>query len=180
MTAHALEKHSDDGARSVSGDMLFGMGSKLLYAGTRVALPPLALSHMGLEDYGLWSTCFVLVSYVGMAASGFSLVYLRSTARLHQRDDRDGLGRLLSTGILSMAGVTVALMTLLVAAMPFLLDLFHVSPAQQPLARDLWLGAVGVFLADMSIGAFANVLHAIGKMRQEQTVWIWPSFWKRS
>jgi|GEM_PF-404540 len=172
MTAHALEKHSDDGARSVSGDMLFGMGSKLLYAGTRVALPPLALSHMGLEDYGLWSTCFVLVSYVGMAASGFSLVYLRSTARLHQRDDRDGLGRLLSTGILSMAGVTAALMTLLVAAMPFLLDLFHVSPAQQPLARDLWLGAVGVFLADMSIGAFANVLHAIGKMRQEQTVWI--------
>ena len=48
--------------------MLFGMGGKLLYAATRVALPPLALAHMGLADYGLWAACFVLVGYIGMAA----------------------------------------------------------------------------------------------------------------
>jgi len=152
--------------------MFFGMGSKLLYAVTRVALPPLALAHMGLEDYGLWSTCFVLVSYVGMAASGFSLVYLRSAARLHQQGDLVGLSRLLSTGIASMFVLTTALLAGLLLLMPTLLAAFHVETPQRALAQDLWLGAVAVFLADMSIGAFANVLHAIGKIRQEQTVWV--------
>ena len=32
--------------------------------------------------------------------------------------------------------------------------------------------AAGVFLADMSLGAFANVLHAVGRVRQEQQVWV--------
>jgi len=59
------------------------MGGKALYAVTRVALPPLTLAHVGLSDYGLWATCFVLVSYLGMTASGFTLVYLRRTAQHH-------------------------------------------------------------------------------------------------
>lgn len=152
--------------------MLFGMGGKLLYAATRVALPPLALAHMGLDDYGLWAACFVLVGYIGMAASGFTLVYLRGTAEHHARGDLAAIGRLLSTGMLAMAAVTPALLAALWLSLPALLDLFGVAPAQQALARLLWLGVVGVFLADMSLGAFANVLHAIGRVRQEQQVWI--------
>jgi O-antigen/teichoic acid export membrane protein len=158
--------------QSSVGDMCFGMGAKLLYAASRVALPPLALLHMGLADYGLWSTCFVLVSYIGMCASGFSLIYLRQTALHHQRGDLAAIGRLLSTGMLAMAGLACILMLGLYLATPALLDLFKVAPGQRELARDLWLGAVAVFLADMSLGAFANVLHAVGRIRQEQRVWV--------
>jgi O-antigen/teichoic acid export membrane protein len=154
------------------GDMLFGTGGKLLYAATRVALPPLALAHMGLADYGLWAACFVLVGYVGMAASGFTLVYLRSTARLHAQGDVAAIGRLLSTGMLAMGAVALALLALLWFALPALLDLFGVAEAQRALARWLWLGTLAVFLADMSLGAFGSVLHAIGRVRQEQTVWV--------
>ena len=89
------------------GDMLFGTGGKLLYAATRVALPPLALAHMGLADYGLWAACFVLVSYVGMAASGFTLVYLRRTALHYAHGDVAAIGRLLSTGMLAMGAVAL-------------------------------------------------------------------------
>lgn len=162
----------DTSHRSSAGDMLFGMGGKLLYAATRVALPPLALAHMGLADYGLWAACFVLVSYLGMAASGFTLVYLRGTAQHHARGDVAAISRLLSTGMLSMAGLTLALMAGLWLALPALLRLFNVDPAQQPLATQLWLGTAAVFLADMSLGAFANVLHALGRVRQEQKVWV--------
>jgi O-antigen/teichoic acid export membrane protein len=158
--------------RSSAGDMLFGMGGKLLYAATRVALPPLALAHMGLADYGLWAACFVLVSYVGMAASGFTLVYLRSTARFHAQGDVAAIGRLLSTGMLAMGALALALLALLWFALPGLLDLFGVAEAHRALARWLWLGTLTVFLADMSLGAFANVLHAIGRVRQEQKVWV--------
>jgi len=166
------EPGTDPPARGSAGDMLFGMGSKILYAVTRVGLPPLALAHMGLAEYGLWSACFVLVGYIGMAASGFTLVYLRTTAQHHAKSDIPAIGRLLSTGILSMGTLATLLLGGLWLGLPWLLNFFHVEPDQQPLATDLWLGAVAVFLADMSLGAFANVLHAIGRLRQEQQVWM--------
>ena len=152
--------------------MLFGIGGKLLYAATRVALPPLALAHMGLAEYGLWAACFVLVGYLGMAASGFTLVYLRGTARHHAAGDTAAIGRLLSTGMAAMAALALLLLGALALGMPWLLALFQVPAEQQAVARLLWLGAAGVFLADMSLGAFANVLHAIGRVRQEQKVWV--------
>jgi len=155
-----------------AGDMLFGIGGKLLYAATRVALPPLALAHMGLADYGLWAACFVLVGYLGMAASGFTLVYLRQTAQHHARGDVGAIGRLLSTGMLAMGVVTLVLLAGVWAALPALLELFSVPAAQRGLATQLWLGTAAVFLADMSLGAFANVLHAVGRVRQEQQVWV--------
>jgi O-antigen/teichoic acid export membrane protein len=160
------------GSGSSAGDMLFGIGGKLLYAATRVALPPLALTHMGLAEYGLWAACFVLVGYLGMAASGFTLVYLRGTARHHAAGDTAAIGRLLSTGTLAMAALTLLLLAALALALPVLLALFQVPAEQQAVARVLWLGAAAVFLADMSLGAFANVLHAIGRVRQEQRVWV--------
>ena len=163
---------SDRSTRGSAGDMLFGMGSKLLYAVTRVGLPPLALAHMGLAEYGLWAACFVLVGYIGMAASGFTLVYLRTTAQHHAKQDIPAIGRLLSTGIMCMGSLALVLLAGLWLGLPWLLNFFHVAPEQQPLATDLWLGAVAVFLADMSLGAFANVLHAIGRLRQEQQVWM--------
>jgi O-antigen/teichoic acid export membrane protein len=157
---------------SSAGDMLFGTGGRLLYAATRVALPPLALAHMGLAEYGLWAACFVLVSYVGMAASGFTLVYLRRTAQHHAQGDVVAIGRLLSTGMLAMGAFALALLVAFWFALPALLDLFGVAEAQRALARWLWLGTLAVFMADMSLGAFGNVLHAIGRVRQEQKVWV--------
>lgn len=152
--------------------MLFGVGGKLLYAATRVALAPLALAHMGLAEYGLWAVCFVLVGYLGMAASGFTLVYLRQTAHHHARGDVVAIGRLLSTGMLAMGALTLVLLAGLWAALPGLPELFSVPAAQRELATQLWLGTAAVFLADMSLGAFANVLHAVGRVRQEQQVWV--------
>lgn len=171
------DKATTDAGRSRAtgssvGDMLFGTGGRLLYAATRVALPPLALAHMGLAEYGLWAACFLLVSYVGMAASGFTLVYLRRTALCHAQGDVAAIGRLLSTGMLAMGAVALLLLAALWLALPALLELFGVAEAQRALARWLWLGTLAVFLADMSLGAFGSVLHAIGRVRQEQKVWV--------
>jgi O-antigen/teichoic acid export membrane protein len=152
--------------------MLFAMGGKALYALSRVALPPLTLHFVGLSEYGLWAACFVIVSYMGMTASGFALVYLRRTSQHMAVGDVAAVSRLLSTGMFTMATLAAALLVLLWAALPALLSLFHVPAEQQPLARQLWLGACAVFLADMSLGAFGNVLHAVNRVRQEQTVWI--------
>ena len=167
-----MKTDHSQGPGGSAGDMLHGIGGKLLYAATRVALPPLALAHMGLAEYGLWAACFVLVGYLGMAASGFTLVYLRGTARHHAAGDTAAIGRLLSTGMLAMAAMAALLLGALWALMPLLLGLFKVPAAQHAVAGLLWLGTAAVFLADMSLGAFANVLHAIGRVRREQQVWM--------
>lgn len=152
--------------------MLFAIGSKALYAVTRVGLPPLTLAHVGLAEYGLWATCFVLVSYLGMTASGFTLVYLRHAARHHAQGDTAAISRLLSTGMLTMGSLGLVLLGLLALALPWLVEVFRVEPSQRELAARLWMGTCAVFLADMSLGAFGNVLHAVGRVREEQKVWM--------
>jgi O-antigen/teichoic acid export membrane protein len=152
--------------------MVFAMGSKALYALSRVALPPLTLSFVGLSEYGLWAACFVIVSYLGMTASGFALVYLRRTSQHMAAGDIAAVSRLLSTGMFTMGLLATTLLGLLWLALPMLLSAFHVAPEQQALARQLWMGACAVFLSDMSLGAFGNVLHAINRVRNEQMVWI--------
>ena len=152
--------------------MLFGIGSRLLYALTRVALPPLALAHMGLAEYGLWAACFVIVGYLGMTASGFTVVYLRGVARAHAAGDVAAASRLVSTGVLTLSALAVALLASVHAALPALLDLLNVPVAQHRLAGILWMAACAVFLVDMSLGAFASVLHAVGRVRTEQRIWI--------
>lgn len=152
--------------------MLFGIGSRLLYALTRVALPPLALAHVGLAEYGLWAACFVIVGYLGMTASGFTVVYLRGVARHHASGDVAAASRLVSTGVLTLCALSAALLAGLHAALPGLLELLNVPASQHRLAAVLWLAACAVFLVDMSLGAFAGVLHAVGRVRTEQRIWI--------
>ncbi|WP_458765085.1 lipopolysaccharide biosynthesis protein [Cupriavidus basilensis] len=153
-------------------DMLFVVGSKLLYLISRLAVPPLVLAHVTLADYGLWTTCFILVSYIGMSASGFAVVYVRYVADYHARQDTAAISRLLSTGIFAMGAFAMLAMTGLWLAMPGLLTLFKVTPAARNTASVLWLGACAVFLLDASVGAFGYVLHGLQRIRNEQQIWI--------
>ncbi len=159
-------------AAPLRGDMAFVVGSKLLYLATRLAVPPLVLSHVGLSEYGLWTTCFILVSYIGMSASGFSTVYVRYVAQYHARHDHQAISRLLSTGILTMGALAAALLLGLWLAIPALLALFKVAPAARATASTLWLGACAIFLLDASVGAFGYVLHGLQRIRREQQIWI--------
>ncbi|WP_080894019.1 lipopolysaccharide biosynthesis protein [Ralstonia solanacearum] len=153
-------------------DMAFVVGSKLLYLVTRLAMPPLVLSHVGLAEYGLWTTCFILVSYIGMSASGFSTVYVRYVAQYHARQDHQAISRLLSTGILTMGAVAALLLLTLWLTMPGLLVLFNVAAPARATASTLWLGACAIFLLDASVGAFGYVLHGLQRIRREQQIWI--------
>lgn len=159
-------------AGALGHDMLFVVFSKLLYLLVRLAVPPLVLAHVGLADYGLWTTCFILVSYIGMSASGFAVVYVRFVAQHHAQGDVDAISRLLSTGILTMGAAAAAMLAVLWFALPGLLAVFHVAPAARPAATWLWFGACAIFLLDASVGAFGYVLHGLQRIRREQQIWI--------
>jgi O-antigen/teichoic acid export membrane protein len=159
-------------AASMTGDASFSMLAKMLYLVTRLAIPPMILAHVSLNSYGLWSACFILVGYIGLADLGFSSVYVRSAARLHAQRDTAGIGALLSTGICCMLGISLLLLLLISWSLPQLMQGLQIEPANQASAKILILGVVVVFLFDMSLNAFAYVLHGLQRFRSEQKVWM--------
>lgn len=159
-------------ASQLASDATFSMLAKLLYLVTRLGLPPLILAHVTLTEYGLWSACFILIGYIGMADLGLASVYVRSASRLYADRDTAGIGRLLSTGITLMLGVAVLLLGGVILGLPLLMDMLKIDAASRATARILILGSATVFLLDMSLSAYAYLLHGLQRFRAEQGTWV--------
>ena len=80
-----------------------------------VVLVPFLLYHLGLEAYGIWTTIFILVSYVGVTTLGLSNVYIKYVAEFHARREYDKANALLSTGL----AITIPLCTAIFLAFLF-------------------------------------------------------------
>ncbi len=154
------------------GDAGFAMGAKLFYLVTRLGLPPLILAHISLAEYGLWAACFVIVGYIGLADLGLSSVYVRYVARMNAAGDTHGISRTLCTGMLSIGAISCVLLIALYALLPAALDLLKIEPAARGTAAVLIMGTACVFLADMTLGGFAYLLHGMQRIRIEQRIWV--------
>ena len=60
---------------------------------------PFLLSRIGLEAYGIWTTIFILVLYVGVTTLGISNVYIKYVAEFNARQEYGKANSLLSTGL---------------------------------------------------------------------------------
>ncbi|MDD5272536.1 MAG: oligosaccharide flippase family protein [Methylovulum sp.] len=145
---------------------------RLLYLLTRVGLPPLILHYVSLEEYGLWATCFLLISYVSMGAFGVSNVYIRYVAEYNAKNQHESISGLVSTGLLLTFLFSCLALTGVWLAMPWLLQGFKVAPHLQQTAQVLILGTLATMLLDMTLGAFAYILHGLQKIAQQTIVWI--------
>lgn len=154
----------------VASNAGIAMLASVLYMATRLLVPPLVLGHLTLAQYGLWSTCFILIMYIGLTDAGFSSVYVRLTAVFHDRGDIGAINRLLSTGVLCLAGLSCIVLLLLWLALPHVLMWLKVAPADQAVAMNLILGTAAIFMLDLSFGAYCYVLHGLQRIREEKKV----------
>lgn len=161
-----------DLVRAASGGAAATMLGKVAYLATRVALPPLVLRHVGLEEYGLWSVAFVLVGYLGMGAFGVTNVYIGGVASARVRGDQDAINRLVSTGLAFTSIVAVSMFALLCFAMPRVVPMLGVPDSLSVQAGELFLAAAAVFLADLALGAWPSVLLGLEKVRAHQVLWV--------
>ena len=159
-------------ASNLTSDVTFSMMAKVLYLITRLGLPPMILAHVTLAEYGLWSACFILIGYIGMADLGLATAYVRGASRMHASNDIAGIGSMLSTGMTLMAGVALVLLTLIVVTLPNLMNLLKIDSAGRATATLLIIGTAAIFLVDMSVSAFAYVLHGLQQYRAEQRNWV--------
>jgi len=89
-------------AKTLSKNSLFTVIYNVWYLGSRLVLTPIILSYVTIEEYGLWSYCFVVLSYLALTAFGFNSTYIRYTADYRSRNENDKISELISTGLITM------------------------------------------------------------------------------
>ncbi len=168
--ADATGKHRPDASRDVSRDVnrdvnrQFGRNvgativARLVNMARGVCLVPFLLAHIGLEAYGIWTTIFILVTYVGVSTLGISNVYIKYVAEFHARREYDKANALLSTGL----AVTIPLCGVIFLC--FLLEWNRFAPwLRLPVAhagdgKEAGLIVLGVFLSSIALNAFGDML----------------------
>jgi hypothetical protein len=81
-------------SKTVSRNSLFTVIYNGWYLGSRLVLTPVILSYVTIEEYGLWSYCFVVLSYLATTAFGFNNTYIRYTADYRSRNENEKLNEL--------------------------------------------------------------------------------------
>lgn len=150
-----------------ASSQIFG---KLLYLLTRLGLPPFILQHITIQEYGIWSTCFLLISYISMGTFGISGVYIRYSAEFFAKGQLDKIGRLLGAGIWLTLGFSILILGGLWLSMTWIYTWFHVDPALHDTMLVLILGVVGAMLLDM-LFPYAYVLQGIQRNAEQTLIW---------
>lgn len=168
----AKEREKSDLKNTVSSNVAVTVGSKLLYMATRLVTPPVILAYVTLPEYGLWATCFILISYVGMGAFGVSNVYIRYAAEFAARGETGRINRLVSTGLTVLSAFGVAILAGVWFGLPAILVAFKVPAELHSIGRLLLMGTVVAFVLDMTLGAVAYVLTGLQRIALVNGVWI--------
>jgi O-antigen/teichoic acid export membrane protein len=123
-----------------------------------VCLVPFLLAHIGLEAYGIWTTIFILVSYVGLTTMGVSNVYIKYVAEFTARREYDKANALLSTGLAVTIPLCAAVFTALYLGWNLLAPWLHLPPAHASDGKEAVLIVLGVFLSSIAFNAFGDML----------------------
>lgn len=156
---------------AVSHNITVSVLTNSLYLVSRLFLPPFILHYVSLEEYGLWSYCFILIGYFAMSAFGITNVYVRYAAVYAAKGEMEQINRLISTGILSTLFASGITLLLIWFCLPFFIDLFNVPPELHTTAFILIIGTVSIFMLDLSIGAFNYLLQSMQRFVAEKIIW---------
>ena len=134
------------------------------YLGSRFLLTPFILHYLTLAEYGLWSLCFVVISFLALTSTGLETTYIKYVAEFHARQEVERANRLLSTGLLLTCIASVVLMTGMWLGMGLLLDILKIEPELRGMAGLLFMGTGLVFMLDISFNCFGRALDGMQHM----------------
>ncbi len=128
---------------------------------SRFLLTPVTLYYISIEEFGLWSLCFVVMSFLSMTTTGFEVAYVKYTAEFHAQQRIDALNRVLSTGILLSALLMALLLGGLWFSMDVVIAMLNVEENLRALARWLFFGTALVFTLDITVNSFSRVVEGL-------------------
>jgi O-antigen/teichoic acid export membrane protein len=147
--------------QKLARNAMAGMVATAIYLISRLLLTPFILRYLDLAEFGLWSMCFVILSYAAMGAFGVNSTYIRYTARFHGEGQDQEIGKLLSTGIFCMLLFSAVFLVALFCLMPVIHRGFHIEAHLAHTASVMILGTAAVFCLDLTLGGFRAVLEGL-------------------
>lgn len=171
--SHAKVIDKQEMQRLISKNLFISVLSKVFHLVTRLFIPPLALSFISLEEYGIWAICFILIGYLSLGAFGVSNVYIRYVAEYHANDETEKINALVSTGIILVVLITLILLAIFWFMLPLLIEnIFHISPELHSTAFVFFFGTACIFMFDLSIGTFKYILNGLQKIAEAAWIWV--------
>jgi O-antigen/teichoic acid export membrane protein len=142
-----------------------------LYMVTRVGIPPFVLARIGLEAYGIWTTVFILVTYLGLTTMGISNVYIKYVAEFHARREYDKANSLLSTGLAVTVPACTALFLTIWLGWSWFSPILHLPASHAGDGKEAVLIVAGVFLSSIAFNVFGDVLTGMQQIAATQYFW---------
>jgi O-antigen/teichoic acid export membrane protein len=133
-----------------------------------VLVVPFLLRHLGLEAYGIWTTIFILVSYVGLTTLGLSNVYIKYIAEFHARKEYDRANSLLSTGLCITVPLCAALFAGFFFGWEWYAPWLHLPPQHAADGKEAVLIVLGIFLSSIALSAFGDILAGVQEIASTQ------------
>lgn len=144
----------------------------VIYLATRFFIPPFVLGHVGMESYGLYGTAFILVSYIGVSAIGFSNAYVKYVAQYFASGEMDRANRLLSSGVTISGAMGVAGFGAVVWLWPWIARWMNVPAALAADARFLVFTVTGTFFVYLTMSVYRDALTGLEEIALTQKVWV--------
>lgn len=151
---------------------LVSIVAKVIYLLSRLAVPPIILSYISLEEYGIWTYCFIAIGYVGMSVMGFSTVFILAGADYVANRDLGKLNGMVATGFWLSCGAGLVLLLACWLTTPWLVDSLKLSPLLADKAYWLIFGSEVSFLLCVTIGSLGALIIGLQKIVAEQTIWV--------
>lgn len=167
-----MRHFASDTNKRIDKNVTATMAARIGYMITRIGIPPFVLAHMGLQAWGIWSTAFLLVQYLGISNSGLSQIYIKYIAEYDAKQDYQKANVLLSTGLSFTVPLCTTLFTMLVVFWPLVARFVNLPPAHAQDGKEAFLIVFGVFLSSLSLQAFEDLLSGMQEIVVVQWFWV--------
>ncbi|MBL0157156.1 MAG: polysaccharide biosynthesis C-terminal domain-containing protein [Bryobacterales bacterium] len=172
MSANGANETAATVRNALSQNIVTDIAARVGYLVSRFFIPPFILARMSLEAYGLWSTAFILVSYIGISTLGISNVNIKYVAEYAAKREPRKANELLSTGLMITLPLCLLVFGLTWLFWTQLVVWLNVSPELRDDARVVVLAVVAIFLSSIAFSLFRDALVGIQAGAVTQKIWV--------
>jgi O-antigen/teichoic acid export membrane protein len=162
--------------KTTARNSIYSIIANTWYLLSRFLLTPFILHYLPLAEYGLWTLCFVVISFLALTSIGLEGTYIKYVAEFHARGENDKINRLLSTGLLLTFGLASFIMLVMWLAMPLILEMLKIETSLHQKASFVFMGTGLVFMLDISLSCFGRMLDGLQLMTLTAKVKLFTSF----
>lgn len=144
--------------RTTTRNSIYSILANSWYLLSRFLLTPFTLHYLSISEYGLWSLCFIVMSFLALTSIGIEGAYVKYVAEFHATGATDKVNRLISTGLILTTSFALFFMICLWQIMPTLLSLMKIEHSLRETASVLFLVTGFVFTLDISLNCFGRAL----------------------